>query len=411
MASASPASGSKPSLAVVLLQAEGDQFNDSLIQQREEGGRLAAAELHRILGKEVASAGEGGELLVYLVADGRKLSRSSRPTSLEAFLQGLAGAAEPTVVASPCEGHGGSAERILQLLSLYLPLGSTSRIFLGGLHTNYLAEYLEGLPAELRGKVTLLSTVTVAPKIRKLVSDGYFAYSDALEGLFGELGGAESETEEVALEDGEKQDAWPEDVWDVEQERASTASASTEQPKKRMLSDTLSPYPLSSPAPAVAAQSDAGDLAACEACSSHLTAGNGKKKRSGKSEYSGVKGAGAKVAPGLLPRPTPVPSGPFKPPSLNFSTGTPPCNAFYLAPDGCRKMACSFSHSFPFTAEEWKRFPLAVAAQICSNRVHGKCNKGDACIKGHRCPYTVSACPHGAECYYLQAGLPHSVKL
>jgi hypothetical protein len=77
-----------PSLAIVLLHAEGDQvrplfsplvraeltwqsflqFNAALINQREQGGKLAAKEVHRLLKSAMRENGEEGELLVHMAA-------------------------------------------------------------------------------------------------------------------------------------------------------------------------------------------------------------------------------------------------------------------------------------------------------------------------------------------------------
>jgi hypothetical protein len=97
---------------------------------------------------------------------------------------------------------------------------------------------------------------------------------------------------------------------------------------------------------------------------------------------------GAKVPAGLLPTPLPIPNGPFKPPRLKISKlpSQSPCNNYYLAPQGCRKHDCLFRHDFDFDLEAWKVFPLFVKSTICGEAAaNGYCERGEQCIKGHRC--------------------------
>ncbi|GAA6007242.1 uncharacterized protein JCM10292_003953 [Rhodotorula paludigena] len=180
---------SQAKLAVVLLNAEGDQFNASLVAQGKEGGKAAATELHRLTKEELLGE-NGGETLIQLVAPSRDGSFVAGDATFDRFLAGFASAPELCQISLPLEDSRGSFGRVLQLLMLNLPLASVSTIFLGSLHTDYLAPYLDGLPPRLRSKICLLKTVTVAPAFRQLVDDGLFRMSDALEGVFGEVGEA-----------------------------------------------------------------------------------------------------------------------------------------------------------------------------------------------------------------------------
>lgn len=75
----------------------------------------------------------------------------------------------------------------LEILDLYLPLESTSSILLGSLHDNSLYSYVIGLPPQHKNKLTLISTINVAPCYRQLVNEGWFKASTEFESLFGEL--------------------------------------------------------------------------------------------------------------------------------------------------------------------------------------------------------------------------------
>ncbi|GAA6014970.1 hypothetical protein JCM10207_008689 [Rhodosporidiobolus poonsookiae] len=330
----------------VLLHGEGDQFNASLIGQAYDGGYRTAGELHRLVRKELG--GKGGETVVFLVSDAFKPSAFGHSSVFQDFLRGFASSSAPCFVALPCEGEGGAVERVQQLLSLHLPLSSTSRIFLGALHTNYLSPYLEGLPDNLRSKTVLLETVTLAPKIRRLIEDRLYRSTTVVSHLFGEMGDLETDMGLLGLAEGERSSS-------ASEQRALSQGLWDETPSNR-----------------------------------------------------------AKVEPGLLPPPTPIPSGPFKPPVLRFNGKTAPCNMFYLQPEGCFKTNTrAFSHHYPFTDEEWRLYPLYIASTVCGEmKEKGECSRGSKCIKGHRCPFTIKSCPWDAQgtCHFSLAGLPHSVK-
>lgn len=75
----------------------------------------------------------------------------------------------------------------IELLDLFLPLSSTATVYLGSLDTSKLYPYLITLPPLKKNKVTLLSTVTVAPCYRGLEEKGWIKVERGVEGLFGEL--------------------------------------------------------------------------------------------------------------------------------------------------------------------------------------------------------------------------------
>ncbi|GAA5906858.1 uncharacterized protein JCM6883_005710 [Sporobolomyces salmoneus] len=174
------------SLSVLILNAEGDQFNASFIADGKRGGIQASTQLYR-LAKERLFRQEGindSPLIVYLVAD-RKKSFTFPDKRIEAFYDGFGSTDDCSFVVEGIESS--PFQRVTQLLDLYLPLESTTSILLGSLHTNQLYPYIISLPPRQKNKITLLSTVSVAPCYRQLVAEGWFKTSTEFENLFGEL--------------------------------------------------------------------------------------------------------------------------------------------------------------------------------------------------------------------------------
>lgn len=108
----------------------------------------------------------------------------------------------------------------------------------------------------------------------------------------------------------------------------------------------------------------------------------------------------------------PYPSKAFTPRLFRFNDPkNRPCNLFWIQPSGCPFEQCSYSHSHPFTLDEYLDYRLFVKSTPCPDMIkHGRCKAGDACVQGHRCPYTERECPHNRKgmCHYKIAGLPHS---
>lgn len=108
----------------------------------------------------------------------------------------------------------------------------------------------------------------------------------------------------------------------------------------------------------------------------------------------------------------PYPSKAFTPRLFRFNDPkNRPCNLFWIQSSGCPFEQCSYSHSHPFTLDEYLDYRLFVKSTPCPDMIkHGRCKAGDACVQGHRCPYTERECPHNRKgmCHYKIAGLPHS---
>ncbi|GAA5899793.1 hypothetical protein JCM6882_005436 [Rhodosporidiobolus microsporus] len=407
------------------------------------GPSLAIALLH----------GEGDQASLS-PSDNRKTS-FGRSTAADDFFRGFATSSSPCLVVAPHSGPGGSVERILELLFLYLPLASVSQIFLGSLHTNALASYLESLPAELRGKITLLQTVTVAPKVKQLVKDGFFSSSDAISSLFGELGDIELGFDYLGLTDTPEDKRTEEDSpnvsaffcflnrsrsahhgspRDLKVSPTVAASHDTHNAGKTVASHAapqLEQKPPPTTTAAVPTRRPAIPQAPPSASAPVGTPGwasyRAQQIREGTSTVSPAaptpapeaatsvvvtkSTGGAKVDPNLYGPPPRIPEGPFNPPKFVFPPGVrSPCNVFFLAPQGCRrKENCPFDHGFKFTQEQWPQYAFFVKSKICEEEARGYCLRGRDCIKGHRCPYTRATCPFDLNCRYLEAGLPHSV--
>jgi len=102
-----------------------------------------------------------------------------------------------------------------ELLKTYLPLKSVSTILLGSLHVTDLYSYLRTLPSQYQSKITLVSTITVAPPYRVLVDSGTVEAWRGLERLFGgmsELPNLSALSLENDLEPPTRIDEVPDDI-------------------------------------------------------------------------------------------------------------------------------------------------------------------------------------------------------
>ncbi|GAA6031601.1 hypothetical protein JCM8097_006543 [Rhodosporidiobolus ruineniae] len=165
--------------AVLLLSGDGDQLNSALIKAGEVGGRQASEQLHSIV-HEVT----GGEMevVVNIVSNSGATTALAHSRFTDAFLRGLGSTSHLTFLVPPQNGPGGFAERIIQLLSLYIDLDSVSHILVGSLHSQVVVDYLSGVPAELRSKIILVSTINLVSSARELVEDQGYVATSALVG-------------------------------------------------------------------------------------------------------------------------------------------------------------------------------------------------------------------------------------
>jgi hypothetical protein len=114
-----------------------------------------------------------------------------------------------------------------ELLFLYLPLPAVSRIFLGSLHTDYVVQYVEALPDQYRDKITLVETVTVAPKVQKLINDKLFFSTTALSRLFGDVGGFETGMEYLRDDSSASSSVEDENGFEPSEAKSSVSSPSS----------------------------------------------------------------------------------------------------------------------------------------------------------------------------------------
>ncbi|GAA5857432.1 hypothetical protein JCM5353_004519 [Sporobolomyces roseus] len=457
------------SLSVVLLNAEGDQFNASLIADGEQGGQQASIHLYHRVKASLARSGipTSSSLVVYLVAD-RKKSLSIPQSRVTSFLTGFASTENNCYVVEPIP----SASRIKQLLDLYLPLSSTSSILLASLHNNDLYPYLLSLPIDLKLKITFLSTVTIAPSYRHLSNEGWFKTSREFEDLFGgllspdvaariwDIGQLEKEAETIEIEVGKVQN-WVHQSFASEEDQivASTSRHSPiasgliwdapsddeveNPPSQHFAYKSPSPQPSrSTPLPRAPsppcieldyAQEDFAEVLDAEYSTAMVPfvppstpplppqAALATPPHMTSTPPSGPAGKKAsRAAASNVETITQTPQGPvsslpaFSTPFLSFRSNTQPCKRHYCAPTGCPQTAqsCRFSHNFPFTPKERDLFPLWVKSTVCMDASRGKCKKGDSkCIQGHRCPFTFKACPWGTTCKFKEKGMPHSSRV
>ncbi|GAA6063298.1 hypothetical protein JCM10212_001417 [Sporobolomyces blumeae] len=468
-------------------------FNHDLIADGEPGGRAAArlvfAKATEHLDRVEASR---PSLVVYFVA--ARTDTSSLPAKrVEAFLRGFATTSFPSFVVEPVtDGPRHSAiDRISQLLDLYLPLESTTSILLGSLHTGDLVKLLKNLPQHLIDKVTLVSTVTVAPACRQLRDERGIRTSHGLESLFGKflspdlaatLWSDDDQPKDSYDDTAPDSESDEEDRWNYNQivsalstatpasdspgpprsgvsaesastlslERRSTAQLGTDavsssfEPTEPQASTSKAPVPsgLIWDCPSDEEEifavwesetqqgeaSDPGDRDDPSPASQGVVAGSDPVRRAASQPSTPPRHAQrptrrpAFATPTKGTRATPpetivdTPDGPvsslasFEPPLLSLSVHPQPCKKHYLSPTGCPKSAstCHFSHAWPFTPQERELFPLFAKGTPCQDFVRGKCDKGEACIQGHRCPFTVTRCPYGRACKFRIRGLPHS---
>ncbi|GAA5960223.1 hypothetical protein JCM3765_002508 [Sporobolomyces pararoseus] len=442
------------SLAVVLMNAEGDKFNASYLAGGVKGGKLAAEHI-TALAKEKTL---GAKVIVYLVSDNHHNLIGSGQT--QAFLRGFASTSNSCFVVEPIQAHGSTLKtgRVLQLLQIYTPLKNVTEILLGSLHNNQLYSYLRNLSPQEQKKFTLCSTITVAPPYRVLVDSGTFEAWRGFEPLFGGLAipdvsilsiketvetrveevHEEMEEEEADTESEEEEAARneiaaptsPEDGhdfnWDSFPESASGSSDESsewEVAGPRSNKKPTQPRNGSTNGEKSADMNGEGASTANNGTSSRRSE-RGGRDRNGRSTTSGAsrrrkQRERVQREQRRSQRRRQERSGPFQgvvsplpawePPHLTFSDPHP-CIHHYLRKNGCETRDCPYSHDYKWRSEEEKNvlYPLFIKSILCVKFVKGQCKKGEECINGHRCPYSLRNCRYGSRCYYSLQGLPHS---
>ncbi|GAA5906789.1 uncharacterized protein JCM6883_005692 [Sporobolomyces salmoneus] len=442
------------SIAVLLLNAEGDKFSASYLTEGARGGKLAAEHVYALAREK--TKGSSTKLIVYLVSDGHDNAIGSGQT--KAFLRGFASTENSCFVVEPLRQANGlpsASARILQLLKLYVPLKTVSTILLGSLHNAHLYGYLRALPTTDQAKITLVSTISVAPPYRVLVDGNSFVAWRGLEGLFGGLSLPDLTTlsvKEVAQaridEVEEVKEETVEEDNDINQNEQSLEMAAPSSPEEfqQFLWD-------SSPSDETEEESDEWEVAGRKKPPRPTSPGNnldadgvsqlmdpnnaqvrersgtrprerGGRDRRGLSTTSGASRRrkqrerergrrdqgrrSSRVEPrkeqGLI---SPLPA--WDPPRIILHEPHP-CVHHYLRPEGCQTHNCPYSHNYEW-ASEWEEkvgYRLFVKSKLCVKFVHGKCSKGEDCLMAHRCHSDLKSCRHGPRCYFLTQGLPHS---
>lgn len=111
-----------------------------------------------------------------------------------------------------------------------------------------------------------------------------------------------------------------------------------------------------------------------------------------------------------FPAPPPYPTGAFKFKYFRYPPNERPCNSYWMDPAGCGLgNRCKYVHDCDWTRDEFLDYRLFVKSTPCQVLVkRGRCDRGEQCPHGHRCPYTERTCPHRSKCHFREAGLPHS---
>ncbi|GAA5826639.1 hypothetical protein JCM5353_004999 [Sporobolomyces roseus] len=451
------------SLAVLLLNAEGDKFNTSFLNDGIKGGETAA-ELVYTLAKEkveIDNSRDGDtKLIVYLVSNAHNVTMNSNKN--QAFLKGFASTSNPCFVVEPIKVDGTSSAsiRILELLKTYIPLKSVSTILLGALHTTDLYSYLKTLPSQYQAKVTLVSTITVAPPYRVLVDSGTVAAWRGLERLFGGMSELpdlstlsinDSPRAPVRIDEAPLEEEAPESpseemiarlIWessgferseedDSSEEWEIASPRSTRKPQNGNVDNSSAPGDRSYSSAARAASS-INQVVGASRAAQQAKPGATSQPRSPRRERGGRQKAFSKTSGASRRRAqrervaaearreenqarlrelesigevSPYPA--WRPPRITFDEPHP-CINQYLSKDKCTDRNCPYSHDYPFTEEEKRLYRPFIKSMICTKFLHGQCKKGEDCLKGHRCPYTVKGCIFKEKCYYKTQGLPHS---
>ncbi|GAA5885640.1 hypothetical protein JCM16303_003094 [Sporobolomyces ruberrimus] len=463
--------GSKDSLAVLLLNAEGDKFKRSYLTQGAQGGKIVAERVCKLAKDKLDSEKEGTRLIVYFVSTIEDNAIGSGQT--RAFLRGFASTGHSCFVVEPLVANGSpsSSGRILQLLKLYVPLKSVSTILLGSLHNTQLYGYLRNLPPHQQMKITLVSTITVAPPFRVLVDSATFEAWRGLEALFGSSTAVvavpdpkplaitngvnehpfednQEETEvdkkpetkangvtperrssssgEAASSDSQgsmwespfESDSEDEDAWEIAGPRSKRKTSGLVLPRNGSVSmSASSSAPGNSPSSSLASprrweNENGSPLYARKGARPLSKTSGASRRRKQRERVRRDHRVRDRFATGSTTTTNGSPISPlpaWNPPRLTFSEPHP-CINFYLNEEGCHAVDCIYSHSYEFASreEEKELYPSFIKSMICVKFLQGACKKGEKCVKGHRCPYSIESCRYGQKCYYLTQGLPHS---
>ncbi|GAA6031599.1 hypothetical protein JCM8097_006542 [Rhodosporidiobolus ruineniae] len=176
--SAPPESASAaPGLVVVLLVA--NSISREYIGQGTVGGRSAARKLHKQIEEELV--GLGGEGAKVMVSSG-PISSGETNATFDGFLSGFSSSmAKVSLVVPPASGDKGAVARMSQLAVSFLPVVSTSLVFLPTVDDDDFTDHLLDLPAEQSRKIVLIDTSPNKPV--RLVSEGEFKLARGFEGL------------------------------------------------------------------------------------------------------------------------------------------------------------------------------------------------------------------------------------
>ncbi|GAA5969460.1 hypothetical protein JCM11641_008122 [Rhodosporidiobolus odoratus] len=194
-----------PSLVVVLLSADGDKLADKISKNADRNLTRKITEL-----VSTAEKKEKQEIMFWVVAKIGNAAAFGRSGLDERFLRRFAASRQPCSVIAPLGENKGYSKRIIQLLDLHLSLGSTSKIYLGSLHSALIAEYLTNVPQHFRNKIVLLETGDVAQTTRDLIKSKTYEHVQLVKQ-------GEQDTMQVDESEGEKESEKQVKVEKVEQ--------------------------------------------------------------------------------------------------------------------------------------------------------------------------------------------------
>ncbi|GAA6007245.1 uncharacterized protein JCM10292_003954 [Rhodotorula paludigena] len=398
-------------LFVLVLEEQADLIETNLYTTAQDGQALAG-QLHSLLQAE-APGGVEVQTLVCLV-----LRSSGGSPARDRFLADFTSSTRLCTTATAFPGPQGATRRFEQLVSCYLPLPSAT-LYLSPSMVHSLYSCLMRQPAHCMQRIRMASLEdimsrrptnaipTPASAHEGLVRPA--SSSTALNGLMSHQRAASAQAASAQAASAQAAfESRPNDIGWADSMLPSSLRAVIDPAYPGTPSPPYSPVILERPVnngtrgfPPIMPISTSSQ--ASTSSSNSLPPPIQEFKPRAMANFNGA----------VVPKPTPTATfGTGGTPNSLFPPGPLPCIAYYVLPDGCSFSGrCKFSHTYPFTDEQWERFPAYVKRHPCSMRLAGYCLRGDSCPYGHHCSYNSKECPFSSGCVFLQKGLPHADQL
>ncbi|KAI1907067.1 hypothetical protein LOZ53_002023 [Ophidiomyces ophidiicola] len=371
---------------LVMIDGDGMIFNDTLLQQGEQGGKDAANHLYALI-REYSSRNlstlQSPKIVTRIYANVRGLAEAcfkagivERPAIIEDFVRGFNGSKLLFDFVDVGSGKDRADDKIAEYFKLNLYNCHCQQVFLGCSHDNGYARILEDLLAdrELLGRITLLEGVPFEKELASIKSSYRVAKLDTLFRI-----------SKIPHNNGSSLDVWTNTVKSL----PITAQAQPASPHPSLVRASSN----SSASPA-SGQTWASTTAA--AASTPLTDLTAHSK------------------PGT-PAPRQVERNKFgqRVDSLDFKTIPKDelkrvkrlklCNQYFLLGE-CPNLSCYHTHDYKLTKNE--RVVLQAVARMTPCHFGTECDDA-TCIYGHRCPQSEIGkkdCYWGENCRFDSSG-------